>query len=207
VTVDFPTGLSPTDLTRCIATGTGLSCAYPLGSVPPQLGLVTPVQFEAAAAGSYTVQARVSAAEPDPSPANNSGTGVVEISPAADVSVRIAESADPAMPGQPLTYTVTVGNAGPSPASAVNLTDSWSTTIRRLDLLSVTSSQGRCTPTASMAVDCALGTIPSGASVVVAVTVRPVGSGTITDEARVSAAEFDPNTADSAAGETTAVGR
>jgi uncharacterized repeat protein (TIGR01451 family) len=206
VTVDFPAGLSPVDQTGCTATSPGLTCSYPFGDLPPQRGAIAPLQLDPAAAGSYTVLTRVTAAQPDPDLSNNSGVGAVEITPAADLSVQVADSADPATPGQPLTYTVTVTNAGPSPASAVALVDTWTSTTRRLELASVTSSQGQCTATASMRIDCQLGTIDSGGSVSVAVTVRPVGTGTITDETQASAAEFEPNTADNAASETTAVG-
>ncbi len=79
-------------------------------------------------------------------------------------------------------------------------------TTRRLELLSVTTSQGQCSAAASLSIDCQLGTVASAGSVVVAVTVRPSGLGTVSDEARVAAAEFDPNAADNAVSESTVVG-
>jgi uncharacterized repeat protein (TIGR01451 family) len=205
VTLGFPAGLGPADPTGCTTTDTGLTCSYSFGDLPARSGSITPLLLEPVAAGSYTVSGRVGADQPDPDGSNNTDTGAVEISPAADLSVRIAESTDPTTPGQPLTYTVTVSNAGPSPASAVALLDTVTSTTRRFELLSVTTSQGQCSA-AALSIDCQLGTVASGGSVVVAVTVRPSGLGTVSDEARVAAAEFDPNTADNAVSESTVVG-
>jgi uncharacterized repeat protein (TIGR01451 family) len=207
LTLQFPSGLSPADPTGCTATAASWTCSYPLGDVGVRTFLPTPVTVYPAAAGSFTVSGQVSAAEPDPDSSNNSDTGAVMISPAADLSVQIAESADPVTPGQPLTYTVTVGNAGPSPASAVTVTDALTWTTRRLQLLSLTTSQGQCSSATNLTIDCQLGTLDSGSNAVLTLTVRPSGTGTITDDAQAAAAEFDPDTTDNLSRETTTVGQ
>ena len=45
------------------------------------------------------------------------------VDPVADLSVTKADSPDPVLSGQPLTYTLTVHNDGPASAPSVSLTD------------------------------------------------------------------------------------
>jgi Domain of unknown function DUF11 len=101
---------------------------------------------------------------------------------------------------------VTITNHGPSPASSVALTDSWSTTVRGgAQLLSFAASQGQCGLAAAQGIDCQLGGLASGASATLTVRLRPQGTGSITDQAQVSATEFDPDTANNTDSETTMV--
>jgi uncharacterized repeat protein (TIGR01451 family) len=208
VTLDFPRGVSPSSGGGvCTDTGSGLSCAYSLASLPAGRGIAEILFVTASAAGSYTVQGSVTADQPDPVPSNNSDTTLVTAAPAADLSAQIVESADPTTPGRAITYTVTVTNNGPSPASAVALTDSWSTTIAGgVQLLSFATTQGQCALTQDQRIDCQLGGLAGGASTTVTVTLRARGTGSVTDQVQVSAAEFDPNTANNAGSETTTVG-
>lgn len=208
VTLEFPLGLRPSvGGGVCTETDTGLHCSYSWGSLPPGSGSVGIIGVTATDAGSYTVQGSVTADQPDPVTSNNSDATVVTASPAADLSVQIAESADPASPGAVLTYTVTIINNGPSPASSVVLTDAWSTTVSGgVQLLSFAATQGRCVRAADQGIDCQLGGLASGASAALTVSLRPRGIGSITDQAQVSAAEFDHDTANNADSETTTIG-
>jgi uncharacterized repeat protein (TIGR01451 family) len=208
VTLEFPPGLRPSyGGGQCTETTTGLSCSYPWGSIPPGRGSFGIIGVTAADAGSYTVHGSVIADQPDPMTSDNSDTTVVTANPAADLSTQIAESADPASPGKVLTYTVTVTNHGPSPATAVALTEAWSTLVRGgVQLLSFGSSQGQCVLAADQRVDCQLSGLASGANATLTVTLRPQGTGSITDQAQVSATEFDPDTANNADSETTTIG-
>ena len=130
VIIEFPRGLSPgIGGGLCTETGRGLSCSYDWGPLLPGAGTVGILGVTASEAGSYTVRGSVNADQPDPVWSNNADSTVVNASPAADLSVQITESADPATPGQALTYTVAIKNHGPSPASAVTLADTWSTTV------------------------------------------------------------------------------
>jgi uncharacterized repeat protein (TIGR01451 family) len=208
VTLEFPRGLNPSSGGGvCTDTGSGLSCAYSLSSLPAGSGIGEFIAIAASAAGTYTVQGSVSADQPDPVPSNNSDSTLVAATPAADLSAQIVESADPATPGSAITYTVTVTNNGPSPASAVVLTDSWSTTVAGgVQLVTFATTQGQCALTSNQRIDCQLGGLANGAATTVTVTVRARGIGSVTDQAQVSAAEFDPNTANNADSETTTVG-
>jgi uncharacterized repeat protein (TIGR01451 family) len=205
VTLEFPTGLSPVDGT-CTATGAVLTCTYANGSLPPNTGGVMLLMLEASAAGSYTVRGQVSADQPDPNTANNADSGLVEVTSSADIAVQVTDSADPVMTGQPLTYTVTVSNHGPSPASAISLVDTWSAATRgSAALISVAVSQGGCVSVTPDRVECQLGSLASGASATLTVRLRPRGTGLVTDQASASAPEPDPDLANNSDQETTTV--
>jgi uncharacterized repeat protein (TIGR01451 family) len=138
---------------------------------------------------------------------NNADSTVVNASPAADLSVQITESADPATPGQALRYTVTITNHGPSPASAVTLANTWSTTVPGgAQFLSFGTTQGQCVRTVDGSIDCQLGGLASGADATLTVRLRPRGIGSVTAQAQVSAAEFDRDTTNNADSETTRIG-
>ncbi|MBI2571334.1 MAG: VCBS repeat-containing protein [Candidatus Schekmanbacteria bacterium] len=125
--------------------------------------------------------------------------------PRADLAAAVAASPDPVQLGQRVTYTITIGNAGPDAATAVVLTDSWS-----LDApyWAATPSQGSCTPPARGAgrewgggpLTCALGDLAAGAqaSVIVELTSARI-LGTIWNTAAVKSAVGDPNLADNGA--------
>jgi uncharacterized delta-60 repeat protein/uncharacterized repeat protein (TIGR01451 family) len=96
----------------------------------------------------------------------------------ADLSVSIAESAEPAAAGAPLTYTATVTNAGPDPAENVTLTGVPSGT---------------------------LGTIPAGGSATVTATQTPGAPGSASAAASVQSSTYDSNQANNSAAQTTTV--
>ncbi len=89
-----------------------------------------------------------------------------------------ADSPDPAAPGGPLVYTVTITNQGTPDvdATGVVLTDELPL---EFNLTLVTPSQGTCSPLVGQVLTCALGTIASGDDATITLT------GTV-----------DPNTAD-----------
>ncbi|MBC8570189.1 DUF11 domain-containing protein [Zongyangia hominis] len=67
--------------------------------------------------------ATVLSSTPDPDLSNNSDTVVTPVNELADLSVVKLGSPNPAIPGEWLTYTVTIFNAGPSTAVNALLTD------------------------------------------------------------------------------------
>jgi uncharacterized repeat protein (TIGR01451 family)/CSLREA domain-containing protein len=88
--------------------------------------------------------------------------------------------------GEPLTYTVTVTNHGPGPATDVTVSD---TLPANTDYAGSTASQGSCSGTTK--VTCALGTLDSSTtgtttSATVTITVVPEKAGTLTDTATAS---------------------
>ena len=139
-------------------------------------------------------------------PNNTYGWGRVDalsavMAAGADLSITQTDSPDPTLAGIPLTYMVTVGNAGPAAANGVALSD----TLSLIAVIgSATPSQGTCTLLAH-AVTCALGPIAPGATATVAITVTPSGTGTITSAASVSSSQPDPSLGNNTFSEQTAV--
>jgi uncharacterized repeat protein (TIGR01451 family) len=188
----------------CTAAGRYVTCAF--GSLPAGVAVETLIQLSAASAGTYAVTATVDGDQEDPVSANNTDTGEVIATAVADVSISIADSLDPVKPGQGVTYTATVVNGGPSPATGVTLSETWSTTSSPgIGVVSWATSQGTCTQT-DVRLDCQLGTLASGARLTVFVTLRPRGTGVVTVTATAGATEFDPDPADNTASEATTVG-
>ncbi len=112
--------------------------------------------------------------------------------PMADLSVTKADSPDPVTVGQTLTYTVTVTNDGPDPATGVTLVD---TLPGGVTLVSATPSQGSpCSGTST--VSCSLGNVAMSGSASVTLTVTPNAPGALSNQADVTANESDPDTLD-----------
>jgi hypothetical protein len=201
----IPAGVSVASSASCVPDAAG-SCRIGPMDLPAPSGALALLEMLVPAAGTYTISGSATADEPDPDLTNNTGSVTFTVAAAADLSVAIAESADPTPRNKPLSYAVTVTNNGPSPASGVILTDEWSSTdLRELALLSATASQGQCTITAAARVDCALGELASGAAATVTLQMRPRGVGSVSNQAQATAIEYDPNPANNAATETTAI--
>ena len=132
---------------------------------------------------------------PDPDGSNNSGSVTSTLAPSADLSITKAASPTAIEAGGgPVTYTIAVGNAGPSDATDVVVTDSLPAGFV---VAAVTPSQGTCTsPTAF---PCDLGTVDAGgspASVTVTGSFPSTAAATVaTNTAQVSTTTPDPNTA------------
>ncbi len=81
-------------------------------------GLVT------AASGSLVNTATVNAVgTPDPNPSNNTDSVVTTVAAGADIATTKTVSPVPGLPGQPITFEITITNNGPSPAENVSFND------------------------------------------------------------------------------------
>jgi uncharacterized repeat protein (TIGR01451 family) len=112
----------------------------------------------------------------------------------ADLSITVTDTPDPLVAGSELTYTLTVTNSGPAVATGVKVTDTLPPDVT---LVSVTASQGSCSGTGTMV--CEIGTLASGSSVTVTLTVKPTQAGGISNTATVSGNEPDPQPANNSA--------
>ena len=79
--------------------------------------------------GTLTNEATVSSDLADPDSVDRSASAETTVRPVADLSLTKADSPDPVLAGEQLTYTLTVDNAGPRSATAVQLTDTLPATV------------------------------------------------------------------------------
>ena len=122
----------------------------------------------------------------------------------ADVAVAITDSPDPVSVGSTLTYSIAVTNLGPDPASGVSLTDNLPIQVR---FVGVTTTAGTCTAV-GRAVNCSLGTLSSGTTATVTITVTATRAGRLaTNTVSVSSTSTDPVAANNTDIETTAIKR
>ncbi len=97
-----------------------------------------------------------------------------------------------------ITYTLSIGNAGPAQAS-VSVDD---TLPAGVTFVSATPSQGSCSQAAGV-VTCNLGVLPQGGSASVQIVVTPDAPGTFVNAAQLRTGFIDPDPSDNAAQETT----
>ena len=124
-------------------------------------------------------------------------TTITPVNQLADLALAASASPSPAAPNGLLTYTFTVSNFGPNPASSVAFTNVLPAGVA---LVSAFSSQGVVLTNATTVL-ANLGTLSTGAVATVTVGVVPslaliaqgMNSFTLTNTANVAASETDPN--------------
>jgi uncharacterized repeat protein (TIGR01451 family) len=112
----------------------------------------------------------------------------------ADLAVSLSASPDPVV-GSDLTYTATVTNRGPDPATGVMLSDMLPVGVT---FVAVDTSQGSGTHAAGV-VTASLGTLAPGSATTVTLRVRPTAASTWANTVRVTANEPDPDPANNEA--------
>ncbi|HLJ75390.1 MAG TPA: DUF11 domain-containing protein, partial [Thermoanaerobaculia bacterium] len=111
--------------------------------------------------------------------------------PPADIAITKVASAGPYGTGLPITYTITVSNAGPGGASGVTVTD---VLPAGTTFVSATPSQGSCN--GATPVTCSIGTIASGGTATITLKLTlPSTAGPVSNTASVSATTPDSNVA------------
>ena len=118
----------------------------------------------------------------------------------ADLALSKIDSPDPVTAGSNLTYTITVMNNGPNPASDVIVTD---TLPAGVVFVSSSASQGSCSGTST--VTCNLGTINNGASATVTLLITPTTAATLSNTASVTSSVPDPDSSNNSVAESTLV--
>lgn len=155
------------------------------------------------ALGMITNTVSVTAAETETDSSNNSDSEQTTVTPITDLSITKTDDVDPVDAGGTLVYTLTVLNAGPSTATGVNVTDvlpaDVSFTAATTSVGTVSESNGTVTAT--------VGTLVSGASATVTITVAASGSatGTFTNNASVTGNEPESTTANNSVSEVTVI--
>jgi uncharacterized repeat protein (TIGR01451 family) len=113
----------------------------------------------------------------------------------ADLAVVQSAAPNPVTVGDLLTYTVTVSNGGPGQQTGVTLVD---TLPGGVSFVSASPGPPTCAA-AGGTVTCALGTLAASGSTSVTIVVRPTTAGSLTNSARASGGEPDPNAANDTA--------
>jgi uncharacterized repeat protein (TIGR01451 family) len=147
--------------------------------------------------GNVTNTATVSAATPDPDNSNNSSTKTTNVGAQADLSILKSGPAS-VVPGQNITYTVVVSNAGPSAATNVVISDPTP-----IGIAFQSNSGGCATP-----YPCNVGTLNAGQSVsITSIYTVPAnyGGATVVNVASTSSDVNDPNPGDNSSPATTSI--
>ncbi|MGI8904928.1 MAG: DUF11 domain-containing protein [Candidatus Sumerlaeaceae bacterium] len=118
-----------------------------------------------------------------------------------DLEVIKTDSPDPAIVGQPLTYTITATNVGTTSATGVLVTDTLPGSVT---FVSATSTGGTCSRNGQK-VTCTLGTLQPGENDIITIQVIPTASGTITNTVTITSIQSDLDAQDNTDTETTTV--
>ena len=94
------------------------------------------------------------------------------------------------VPGDPVTFTLTVRNTSTEDARNVVVTDPLPS---GLTFVSVTTSEGQCS--GSITVRCDFGTLNAGRTATITIVVRPAAEGSYTNTATVSADQIPERSA------------
>jgi len=144
----------------------------------------------------------VTASETSPAIPSLTASTTTAVVPVANLGLTIRPDRSTILAGQSVTYLVTVTNQGPSPATAITLSDLLPTGVI---LSSVTMSQGQSSLQEGTLI-ASFGDLASGASATMTLVLLTSESAPgFTDSATVWSHEFDTDTTDNTATATTAV--
>lgn len=206
----------PLAVTYNTATSTQGSCTQAGRTVTCDLGALTSgeaasvtITVTPVAVGTdqtITNSAVVTSDETDTNPGNNSQTEQTTVNvvapPRADLALTKTDSPDPVAVGNPLTYTLSVSNNGPDTATGTTVTDSLPGSVA---FVSANPTQGTCAHSGGVVI-CDIGSVNSGATATVTITVTPMVDGVITNSAVVSSDLADSDNTNNSATESTQVG-
>ncbi len=182
----------------CISKNAGhVTC--PTFTLAPGASRAVAIEVVSIAPGPYLTTYGVSAVEPDPVQANNVGSITVVTPPNADLAISTAVVSGPAVVGQPITYTMTVANAGPSAATDLSARLWFNNGVFVPDMLTfVSASPGCVLQAAQRLVACTAPALASGTSTTFTVTVTSEQAMTLGTIAQTAAVESDLKPANNA---------
>lgn len=178
----------------CTASGQVVTC--PAGTLAPGEDATATIVAQATIAiqgQTVTDAGQVTSQQPNTDPSAGAATTLTNVRPVADLALSDTASGDP-VAGQPLTYTLTLINNGPSAATSTLIEDRLPAGVT---FVSANAGQGTCS-FATGVVSCQVGTLPVGASTQVTIVVTPQASAVgnlLTDAASASSAEHNPTPA------------
>lgn len=164
----------------------------------------------AAAVPSLAATFDVSSSDTDSNVGNNSAIGSVTVNPAANISVSQTAPLSAGI-NSTVTYTLTVTNHGPSPATAINVNDILQDPgVTGSEIIGGVVNSGNpadtCASVTLTEKNCSISSLASGASVTIDITVStgsPSGNNIINQVAITALAETDPDATNDASSATT----
>ena len=153
------------------------------------------------AQGVIAATAVVRANQADPLPANNTATATTTVGPAADLVLTLTGTPDPVVVRSNWTYTITVTNQGPSVANGVQVNQ---TLPPGLSVVSTNTTQGTVS-LAGTALSANVGSLASGAGVVIRVVVNAASTNVYQSTATVTGSQSEPSPANNSASVSTSV--
>ncbi|MCC7327773.1 MAG: DUF11 domain-containing protein [Burkholderiales bacterium] len=194
-------------------TSQNLNCALGTLAVGESATIVVVIRPQIASTGTRNNTATINSANiGDPNRANNSGSvaGGSTVNAIADLTVVKAATPSPVQAGTPLTYSLTVSNAGPSTAAGVTATDTLPINAAFIDLINV-SSGGSCPTVPAVGavggtLQCTWPSIPSTEQRTAQFRVRPLtGASSVQNDVVVATTTPETSTGNNSATVTTPV--
>ena len=196
------TNFLPSAISGATWTGTGTGGASGAASGTGNL-TTTNMALPAGSSFTYTVNAPIRASATgtmvssasvtslvvaDPNTANNTATDTDTLTPQADLAITKTDGATSAIPGTPVTYTITASNAGPSDAPSSTVADTLPATLTGVTWTAVGAGGGAATASGSGNINDTVN-LPAGGSVTYAVTgtISSTATGTLSNTATVAA--------------------
>jgi uncharacterized repeat protein (TIGR01451 family) len=196
--------VSATSAGPCTPSGSTVTCA--IGSLAANQSVNLTLMLNASSLSTITNSASVSASEFDPNTSNNSvGPASTTVLPAADLSLSNVASSNPVNAGSPLSFSLTVSNAGPDTTSG---TASISNTFPAgVTSFTFSGTGWSCGALSGSVATCTTSTpiASSGSAPSLVLSMTAPASGPATDSATVSAGTGDPNNANNSASQSVAV--
>lgn len=182
----------------CNNTSDVVTCG--VNSLPVNMPAVFSIAATAPITGSIiTNTAEITSTTADLRLADNTAAITTTVLAVADLQISKSASPDPVGAGQPLTYTLTFTNAGPSPVANVTVIDTLPANV------TVGSVPGGCT-SGGNTITCTVASLPVNVPDNLSFTVlAPPNVGVITNTASITAMVVDTNTLNNTAWVTTTV--
>ena len=179
-----------TSSASCAAAGQAVTCVVDTLAADASITFVVGVLIGDTVTGELANNAAVSSDEPNTNP-DPTATSVVDVGLEADLEL-VKTGPSTVLAGEPITYTITVTNQGPSLATNVVITDVLPAELSPAELAEDCSTAG--TPAT---ITCELGDLPLGESVAIdlIVTLDPSADRTVRNVASVESDANDPNPA------------
>jgi uncharacterized repeat protein (TIGR01451 family) len=202
----------------CVGTGSA-TCVSPSGTGDINTSVDLPVgasatftitaTVDATLTGSLANTATVSPAPGtlDPNGSNNTATDTDTLTPQADLTITKTDGGNSAVPGTATTYTIVVGNIGPSSVPNAVVTDTLPAALTAVSWTCTGASGGGCDTANGLGdIDTTVDLPPGGtATFTVSATIASGATGTLSNTATVDAPSgvTDTNTANNTATDTT----